>query len=41
MSYNYFDTFWIPAKSGVVGFTQALEDAKTKYIDERKLTFIL
>ena len=41
MSYNYFDTFWIPAKSGVVGFTQALEDAKTKYIDECKLTFIL
>ena len=41
MSYNYFDTFWIPAKSGVVGFAQALEDAKTKYIDERILTFIL
>lgn len=41
MSYNYFDTFWIPSQSNLVGFAQALEDTKMKYIDERKLTFIL
>lgn len=41
LSYNFFDTFWMPYSGSLVGFTRSVDECKTKFINERKRTFVI